>query len=344
MFCSSRSQVFDASRGGPRQALKRLCSFNTEKDRASWIANAKLQAILGSCPKSHASVLSGIRCYIAFAEKVLKIEGEVFPPSREGLLAWSISFRCHGTFCNYLSYVQTACELLDVPTEVFSCRALKRAKVAITKRDQFVSRCSMFLRLPMVRSLMRLAVSDGCKRDAMLYLVSYVFLLRVPSEALPMVMCNGGAVHGEQSCLFMEDGKLVLALKCRKNKPKGSKLVRSCWCAQDTTTCPVHVLGKALSRLPVGFAPFKGLKPSMVVTALRDRLRRIGVEQADHYRTQDFRRGHARDLQANGSHLRDILNAGEWRSPAFLSYLDVAQLEQDVVVEAHLAESSDEES
>ena len=106
----------------------------------------------------------------------------------------------------------------------------------------------------------------------------------------------------------------------------------------------MHVLGKALSRLPVGFASFKGLTPSMVVTALRDRLRRIGVEQADLYRTQDFRRGHARDLQANGSNLRDILNAGEWRSPAFLSYLDVAQLEQDVVVEAHLAESSDEES
>jgi hypothetical protein len=274
---------------------------------------------------------------------VLKLEDEEFPPTRDGLLAWSTTFRCHGTFCNYLSHVSTACELLGVSTEVFSCRALKRAKIAITKRDQFASRPKLFLQLPLVRRLMHMAVKDGCKHDAMLYLVSYVFLLRVPSEALPMVICDGGVAHGEQSCLFLEGENLVLALKCRKNKQKGTRLTRGCWCSQDKVTCPVHVLGKAVMRLPSGMRPFEMLTQSKVLTSLRERLRRLGVDQAGLYRTQDFRRGHAKDLQENGSTLRDILNAGEWRSPAFLRYLDVDLLEHAAVLEAHLDESSDEE-
>ena len=68
-----------------------------------------------------------------------------------------------------------------------------------------------------------------------------------------------------------------------------------------------------------------------------------GVDCSASYRTHDLRRGHAKDLQVNGATLYEILAAGEWRSPAFLSYLDLAELERDVVVEAHLDESSSED-
>ena len=57
----------------------------------------------------------------------------------------------------------------------------------------------------------------------------------------------------------------------------------------------------------------------------------------------DFRRGHARDLQLDGANLRAILEAGQWRSCAFLKYLDVEGLERDAIVEAHVCESSDED-
>ena len=40
-----------------------------------------------------------------------------------------------------------------------------------------------------------------------------------------------------------------------------------------------------------------------------------------------------------GAPLWKILEAGEWRSPAFLTYLDINRLEADVVVQAHLDES-----
>ena len=44
-----------------------------------------------------------------------------------------------------------------------------------------------------------------------------------------------------------------------------------------------------------------------------------------------------------GAPLYMILAAGEWRSPAFLSYIDLHKLETDLVVQAHLEEEDVEE-
>jgi hypothetical protein len=44
-----------------------------------------------------------------------------------------------------------------------------------------------------------------------------------------------------------------------------------------------------------------------------------------------------------GAPLWQILAAGEWRSPAFMEYLDKYQLETDIVVQAHIGESDDED-
>ena len=44
----------------------------------------------------------------------------------------------------------------------------------------------------------------------------------------------------------------------------------------------------------------------------------------------------------SGKPLWFILAAGEWRSPAFLDYMDLHKLDADMVLQAHLAESDDE--
>lgn len=64
-------------------------------------------------------------------------------------------------------------------------------------------------------------------------------------------------------------------------------------------------------------------------------LKVLGVDQAQAYRCHDIRRGHALDLQLSGAPLHEILAAGEWRSPAFLEYMDRHALERDMVQEAH---------
>ena len=69
-------------------------------------------------------------------------------------------------------------------------------------------------------------------RHAALFLFAYAFMLRLPSEALP-VMC--GRVSGDkgQATLWKGDNTLVLVLARRKNKPRGSRLVRGCWCSES---------------------------------------------------------------------------------------------------------------
>ena len=48
------------------------------------------------------------------------------------------------------------------------------------------------------------------------------------------------------------------------------------------------------------------------------------------------------ECMMRGDRLADILRAGEWRSPAFLLYLDMTKLESSLVVEAHLNESDED--
>eukprot|EP00973_Karenia_brevis_P011534 1560107-Karenia_brevis.AAC.1 len=55
---------------------------------------------------------------------------------------------------------------------------------------------------------------------ALLFLFAYIFLLRVPSEAIP-------ARHGVGSSkVYIENDELVLELEKRKHLPQGSRLVR----------------------------------------------------------------------------------------------------------------------
>ena len=193
-------------------------------------------------------------------------------------------------------------------------------------------------------------------RFAMLFLLSYAFLLRLPSEAIPVTAHTG-------DCSLKKEGMfLVLSLKRRKNKPGGSRLVRGCWCRESKQTCPMHVLGPYLANCRPGERLFLGITSAVALSTLRLSLQSIGVARSHECRTHDLRRGHAKDLQLSGTMPRfpvdpscahcvslgaplwKILEAGEWRSPAFLSYLDMHRLETDLVVQAHLAESeSDDE-
>ena len=45
----------------------------------------------------------------------------------------------------------------------------------------------------------------------------------------------------------------------------------------------------------------------------------------------------------SGGNLREMLAAGEWATPRFAGYLDLDKIETAGVVEAHLAESDDDE-
>ena len=347
----------------PAQALKWLnSSLATDWERLVWLESARIEAILGSCPKSLPSVVAGIRAWLSFAAEILRAGGQAFPPTLSGLLAWSLLFRSEHTFANYLGYARVGCALVNKPCHVFDDPVLRRAKVAVAKRGGFKKRVPMFIRLDVIRAMLALVLVEPVwVLTAMWCLTAYTFLLRVPSECLTITIGGGSEDDCQHSSLLGHDDCIVLVLKSRKNKPQGSRLTRccfsfllccvhicacwhrTCWCSTCPEVCPVHRLGNFFSSLPVGSKPFAGISPGKAIADLRALLARLSVKDASLYRTHDLRRGHARDMQARGATAGEILAAGEWRSAGFMAYMDKDALECDAVLEAHFQLSDDED-
>ena len=172
---------------------------------------------------------SGIRCYLAFAEKFLLKVGKTLPPTVDELLAYSMHFRCRGTFSNYIGYLRVGCLADGVATAVFDDPAIVRAKKAVGTRGHFSPRDKLFVRLVDVQCLMECQYGANCtsaveaefdERFCMLFLITYVFLLRLPSEALPIVCGGSGfADYGmkHKALVSLVDDCLQLRLSDREN-------------------------------------------------------------------------------------------------------------------------------
>ena len=146
--------------------------------------------------------------------------------------------------------------------------------------------------------------------------------------------------------VVISESVIEVNLRKRKNKLQGSKLTRTCWCKkhEGCTLCPIHVLAEWMKLTPDGARPFEGITCARANQALRIFLEAFCRDPCHaKYRTHDLRRGHAEDLRLSGASLYEILRAGEWRSLAFLSYLNQMALEHDVVLQAHVDESSSED-
>ena len=74
---------------------------------------------------------------------------------------------------------------------------------------------------------------------------------------------------------------------------------------------------------------------------LRLLLEAVGTKSAHLYRPHDLRRGHAEDLTLSGASLWKILAAGEWRFPAFRTYMDIHKMEIEMVMQGCLDKDSD---
>jgi hypothetical protein len=147
-------------------------------------------------------------------------------------------------------------------------------------------------------------------------------------QALPL--CVGSpemeGADGMQTLVWRDGDVVCLRMGRRKNRPNGSgTLRRVCTCCGCKHTCVVHILwDQFLGLLPIGAMPWSKISPAEALFRIRRVLQRLAVPNAKGYRTQDLRRGHAEDMRQSGSPLADILRAGQWRSSAFLKYLDEA--------------------
>ena len=248
--CGQTRIVLDVKGVKPLEALKLLRSALADDPNVqeAWRSKARVAAVLGSCPRSLASLKSGAwvaRCWAAgFLVRALRagirhwiqyievVHGtacahlKAFPPNLDDVLGWSHAFRyvlalvrfgaeghgastcmrCRslGTFANYLGYLRTACLAMGVKGPEQGHPALKRAMVAIVKREMFEQRSKKFIDKTFVTNIVLCVERGGVALSlAMLWLASYLFLLRVPSEACvpKMLWCAIATAWCARRCL-----------------------------------------------------------------------------------------------------------------------------------------------
>ena len=132
------------------------------------------------------------------------------------------------------------------------------------------------------------------KRLMQLFLLTYEFLLRLPSEALPIVKGGQQGILGQHAVLWKDEAcqQLVLTLSCRKNKQHAcSRLVRSCTCRKSCATCAYHIVEPLWDSLAVGDALWAGITTrsvlqrgpsSLLVSSVATKRRSTWVENSAH--------------------------------------------------------------
>ena len=115
------AQLEVARGGGPRKALQEVTNvLVTGRDRERFIEKARIDAILGACPRSLPQLRSGVRLFASFVDSVRPGATRYLPPELDTILAWSMLFQSPGTFANYLGYVRTACLLIGTQVGLFN--------------------------------------------------------------------------------------------------------------------------------------------------------------------------------------------------------------------------------
>ena len=173
-------------------------------------------------------------------------------------------------------------------------------------------------------------------------------LLRVQSEAVPLlagVPDDATSLPTDRHSGVWVDGSnaLCLRLQRRKNRPQGSLLRRRCTCpANGPRFCVVHRLKPFLAqRQPC--EPLWSFDSGAALKRLRRLLTLSQVPAAPEYTFKAFRAGKATALAAAGKSVGTILQAGEWRSAAFLSYVDTDVVDQAQLLDKALGQSDEEE-
>ena len=103
-----------------------------------------------------------------------------------------------------------------------------------------------------------------------------------------------------QAIIWREHDEVCIRLLRRKNKPKGSGVMRrKCSCQGSAAMCAVHTLwDRYFAHLADGDVAWNDVSAAYAIRRLRKLLTALGVANAGAYGTHDFRRGHA---QVNAS-------------------------------------------
>ena len=187
-----------------------------------------------------------------------------------------------------------------------------------------------------VRAMVQAAVKDGAEDTACLMAVARMFLLRVPSEGIPLQW------DGTHSTVELEEKRVTLTLMSTKGKNVPTVMVRDCCCeTAGKSLCAVHWLRRQKERVGGAGRVFR-LTRHQFTKDVKVYGEKAGVQGWQSLGTHAFRRGMAQAILDEGGSLALLLKAGGWTSSAFLHYLRESQV-QDVAVGQTIINLSDSE-
>ena len=206
------------------------------------------------------------------------------------------------------------------------------------RRKAHPRRTKMALTTASVTKLVKKADADGNHEVAAIMAVSRLFLLRVPSEALPLQWA------GEHSSIDFDSQSVKITLMRRKNVRHPTTLTRSCCCkTSGKRLCAFHRLLAWKQSASEQSTQVFSLSKQQFIATVRELAMEVGIEHANKVGTHAFRRGMAQDILDVGGSLAVLMRAGDWRSSAFLTYLRDSQ-PQEKAVSQMVFELSDSEA
>ena len=147
---------------------------------------------------------------------------------------------------------------------------------------------------------------------------------------------------GQHSAVWVDAaGQVVCRFAQRKNRPKGSMLMRPCTCS-DTgkRRCVAHRLQKLLVTRQLRQQIFHR-NARQLLDDCRQLLVAAGLHQAALFTLRGFRAGKATAMLAAGKTLPHVMNAGQWRSAAALTYFDEGQIDAVTWMASELDKEND---
>jgi hypothetical protein len=317
----------------PAQAILALASARSVgRDVDTCLMHRASLLKLETRRKSLSVVASGLKSWHAFAHAVLGYpsSGTLPPRSSHDMMKFVTLFKVAATGANYVGYVRWTCVNLGLSVAWFDDElklTLKGARKMAVRCGSTSAVARQLLDEVTLAKVVELADSRGLSEWSCLALLSWEFLLRVQSEALELQVGTPDDAtalpSGRHSGLWLDSsGSLVLRLQRRKHRPMGSVLKRRCLCASvGPKRCVVHRAGQMLQSKPVGSPLFK-FSAKQFLDILRSLLGEVGAQFPLLHTLKTFRAGKATALAEAGAPLGQILAAGEWKSKAFLNYVD----------------------
>ena len=306
-------------KGGPRRKCQLLSQAGLE--RSQLVAERGQRLMLASIADSLPAYCSGIRCWAAYCDAMG--HKTHFPATAQMVIGWASIFSNPSTYTQYVKHLRWAHGFLHLPC-TWETRAVKQVERGL-QRSANLPRVKRAVTSKQVHPMITEAVQSDDLQVAALMAVARLFLLRVPSEGLPLQW------SGEHSQITLTETVAKIQLAKRKNSRGPVLLTRKCCCATSgRRLCAVHWLHIMKKDATDDGKVFQVTKNEFG-RKIKLYAQRAGVPEASRVGTHAFRRGMAQDIIDQGGSLAALMTAGGWTSSAYAAYLRDAQLDDAAV-------------